>query len=90
MMRQFGKGLRSPAVKSYLEKSRFRKEVYMIVGIKTATGANSKSTVERERGGELDVALGGTVLTGAPVSVGPVSLRIALESAEPPAQDIAL
>jgi len=27
---------------------------------------------------------------GAPVSVGPVSLRIALESAEPPAQDIAL
>jgi hypothetical protein len=65
------KRMATPAVKSYLEKSRFRKEVYMIVGIKRVTGANVKSTVERERGGELDIALDGTVLTGAPVSVGP-------------------
>ena len=43
----------------------------MIVGIKRVTGARVKNTVEMQRGVELKVALDGTVLTGAPVSIGP-------------------
>lgn len=61
----------SPAVKSYLEKSRFKRDVYLIVGIKKVSGAKISSTLVRERGGELAVALDGTLVTGVPVSLGP-------------------
>lgn len=66
----------TPAVRSHLEKSRFRKPVYIIVGIKRVTGASVTSVVRTEYVGQLDVGMDAT-LTGTPASFGPrASLRI--------------
>lgn len=65
------KSVNSTAVKSYIEKSRFTKDVYMIVGIKKVYGARIASVVDGRRGGVLKVALHGMALTSAPISIGP-------------------
>lgn len=59
-----------PSVVYFLDKSRLKKQLYMITGIKTVTGAKVKRTMHTSRSGEMKVGLDG-ILTGAPVSLGP-------------------
>ncbi|KAM3079858.1 hypothetical protein ACMFMF_003279 [Clarireedia jacksonii] len=63
------RGVANPAVKSFLEESRSKKEIYMIVGVKRVTGARVKSIAMGQKGGGLDIALDSTVLGGAPLSI---------------------
>lgn len=65
------KRMASPTVKTYLEKSAFRSDVYMIVGIKKVTGVMMKAITGKEGGTTLDITLDGAVVVGAPVSAGP-------------------
>ncbi len=60
-------------VRRYLEKSRYRKPVYVITGLKTVHGAKAKTLVSRRYGGKLGVEVDGTVWSGgtAPVGGGP-------------------
>lgn len=62
--------MRDPEVIKFIEMSRLRRSIYMIVGIKTVTGAKAKTSRASGLGGQLKVSLDGT-LTGAPVSLGP-------------------
>jgi hypothetical protein len=57
-------------VRRYLDKSRYRKPVYVITGLKTVTGASAKSLRARVVGGGLGAAIDGTVLSGGSVPVG--------------------
>ncbi|KAI0850771.1 hypothetical protein F5Y00DRAFT_260221 [Daldinia vernicosa] len=60
-------------VRRYLDKSRYRKPVYIITGIKTVTGAKAKSFKSRGIGGSLGTEVDGTVWSGGtvPISSGP-------------------
>lgn len=60
----------APAVVGYLEKSRFRKDVFMITAVKIARGARAQSALHQTFGAELSVGLDGT-MTGAPLTFGP-------------------
>ncbi|KAH7417512.1 hypothetical protein BKA64DRAFT_740007 [Cadophora sp. MPI-SDFR-AT-0126] len=60
----------SPAVRRYLEKSRMRKSVYVVTGIKVVRGAKGKSGRERGVGGEVGVSVDGTIWSGGLVPVG--------------------
>lgn len=60
----------NPAVKRFLEKSRYRKPVYIITGIKTARGAKAKTTSTRSGSIGLKVGTDGS-LSGTPISLGP-------------------
>lgn len=62
--------IRDPAVARFLDKSRLRKSLYMITGIKTVAGAKAKRSVHSTRAGEIKVGHDGT-FTGAPVYFGP-------------------
>lgn len=62
--------MRSPSTLRYLEKSRYRKPIYMITGIKAVSGARAKTIHSSGKGGKLGATVDG-LLTGAPVSVGP-------------------
>jgi hypothetical protein len=64
------KSMATPAVKSYLEKSRFKKSVYMVLGIKKASGAIVMSVVRNEQSGLVDLGIDGTI-TNIPISLGP-------------------
>jgi len=64
------RSMAAPAVVSFLEKSRFRKHVYMITALKVVRGARAKSALSQSLGAELKVGLDGT-LTGAPARFGP-------------------
>ncbi|KAI0101216.1 hypothetical protein F4814DRAFT_108471 [Daldinia grandis] len=60
-------------VRRYLDKSRYRKPVYVITGIKTVTGAQAKSFRSQGVGGTLNAEVDGTVWSGGtvPISSGP-------------------
>ncbi|KAF3055231.1 hypothetical protein GL218_07453 [Daldinia childiae] len=60
-------------VRRYLDKSRYKKPVYIITGIKTVTGAKAKSFKSRGVGGGLGTEVDGTVWSGGavPISSGP-------------------
>ncbi|KAH8742704.1 hypothetical protein F5883DRAFT_513033 [Diaporthe sp. PMI_573] len=60
-------------VRRYLDRSRYRKPVYIITGIKIVYGSKAKSHKSRAHGGKLGVAVDGTIWSGgtAPVSVEP-------------------
>ncbi|PVH85639.1 hypothetical protein DL98DRAFT_557564 [Cadophora sp. DSE1049] len=68
----FQTAISSPAVHRYLEKSRLRKSVYVITGVKVVRGANSSGKSGRERGvgGEVGVSVDGTIWSGGLVPVG--------------------
>ena len=63
--------LKDPAVVRFLDRKRFRKEVFIIIGIKTVIGAEAKSGKTTSVRGVLNVGLDATMLTGTPVSFGP-------------------
>ncbi|KPM38865.1 hypothetical protein AK830_g7709 [Neonectria ditissima] len=62
--------IEAPAVRAHLEKSRYRKPVYIITGIKTVYGAKAKTQTSRAHGGSASVAVDGTVWSGGAVPVG--------------------
>ncbi|KAI0968933.1 hypothetical protein F4678DRAFT_441988 [Xylaria arbuscula] len=57
-------------VRRYLEKSRFRKPIYIIIGLKIAKGATARSFKRRAVDGEISVGADATSWTGAPVNGG--------------------
>jgi hypothetical protein len=57
-------------VQRYLKRSKFKKPVFMIVGIKWVTGAVVKRVAKRDEGGKLLVSVDATG-QGVPVSLGP-------------------
>lgn len=61
------------AVRRFLEKSRYKKPVYIITGLKIVRGASAKTLAGRSVGGSLGVEIDGTVWSGGsvPVSGGP-------------------
>lgn len=64
----------SPTVQRWLERSRYRKPLYVITGLKTVEGAmTAKSETTRGKEASASVTVDGTVWSGgvAPVSVGP-------------------
>ncbi|KAK7423675.1 hypothetical protein QQX98_000865 [Neonectria punicea] len=67
------KCIEAPAVRAHLERSRYRKPVYIITGLKTVYGAKAKSKTSRAHGGSVAVTVDGTVWSGGavPVGVGP-------------------
>ncbi|KAI1488414.1 hypothetical protein F5X96DRAFT_83541 [Biscogniauxia mediterranea] len=58
-------------VRCYLSKSRYRKPVYVITGLKTVSGAKAKSFRTRAVGGNLSAEVDGSPWSGIPVSGGP-------------------
>lgn len=64
------KCIKATSVQNYLEKSRYRKPVYIITGIKTVHGSRAKSLVSRGYGGKLGVEVDGTIWSGGTVPVG--------------------
>ena len=60
----------APAVKEYLERQRFRKSVYMVVGIKTVAGATVRTVRRAEHGGEVGAGLDLSLVGGPPVALG--------------------
>ncbi|KAJ4357088.1 hypothetical protein N0V85_009519, partial [Neurospora sp. IMI 360204] len=60
-------------VRRYLNRSRYRKPVYIITGLKTVHGAQAKSHILRSYGGTAAVAMDSTVWSSGtvPVSVQP-------------------
>ncbi|ETS87208.1 hypothetical protein PFICI_01036 [Pestalotiopsis fici W106-1] len=67
------KCIEADAVRLYLDRSRYRKPVYIITGIKTVYGARAKSYKHKQHGGEVGIAVDGTIWSGgtAPLSVEP-------------------
>lgn len=61
----------SEAARDYVKHSRFRKHLYMVTSVKVAKGASVKTLVTKCRGTEAGVVVDGTLVGGAPVSVGP-------------------
>ena len=57
-------------MRRYLDKSRYRKPVYIITGLKTVTGAKAKSLKSRAVGGNLGVEVDGTIWSGGTVPIG--------------------
>jgi hypothetical protein len=53
-----------------LDKSRYRKPVYIITGLKTVTGAKAKSYKSHAVGGNLGVEVNGTIWSGGTVLIG--------------------
>ncbi|KAI1334570.1 hypothetical protein F5Y15DRAFT_289116 [Xylariaceae sp. FL0016] len=59
------------SVRHYLEKSHYRKPIYIITGIKIARGAAARTTQKRGVDGSASVELDATAWTGVPVGAGP-------------------
>lgn len=70
------KCIEAEGVRRYLDRSRYRKPVYVITGIKTVYGAKAKSFVSRTRGGKLGVSVDSTLWSGGAV---PASLEPGVE-----------
>lgn len=62
--------LKAPSIMRFLEKSSFKKPVYMVTGIRVAYGAKVKSVFKRGYGGQAKIGVDGTG-SGVPVSIGP-------------------
>lgn len=65
------KSLSAPGVVRYLERTLFRRSVYMIVGIKTVRGAAIKKSAARSVDVQVEGEVDGTSFTGVPFSFGP-------------------
>ncbi|OIW32351.1 hypothetical protein CONLIGDRAFT_699045 [Coniochaeta ligniaria NRRL 30616] len=57
-------------VRRFLEKSRYRKPIYIITGLKIVKGAKAKTLSTSSLGGNLGVDVDGTVWSGGAVPVG--------------------
>lgn len=57
-----------PAVKHYLERQRFRKSVYMVVGIKSVAGATVRTICSSDRGASLSAGVDLALVGGPPVA----------------------
>ncbi|KAK2055144.1 hypothetical protein LY76DRAFT_596300 [Colletotrichum caudatum] len=55
----------------FLEKSRYRKPIYIITGLKVVSGAKVKSLHSRSAGSEFNAEVDLTALGGGPVGIGP-------------------
>ncbi|RFU35432.1 hypothetical protein B7463_g888, partial [Scytalidium lignicola] len=64
------KCIEAEPVHRYLDKSRYRKPIYVITGLKTVTGARAKSLRARTVSGSFGVEVDGTVWSGGSVPVG--------------------
>jgi len=64
------KAMAAPAIGSYLARQRFRKSVYIVVGIKTVTGARVRTVRHSGRGGGVGGGLDLSLAGGPPVAVG--------------------
>lgn len=64
------RSMAAPAIVSFLEKSWFRKHVYMITALKVVRGARAKFALSRSLNARLKIGLD-SPLTGAPVNFGP-------------------
>ncbi|KAF7553489.1 hypothetical protein G7Z17_g3625 [Cylindrodendrum hubeiense] len=64
------KCIEAPAVRAHLERSRYRKPVYIITGLKTVYGAKAKSQTSRSHGGNAAISVDGTVWSGGAVPLG--------------------
>jgi hypothetical protein len=62
--------LAAPAVKRYLERQRFRKSVYMVVGIKSVTGTTVRTIRSSDRGASLSAGVDLGLRGGPPVAPG--------------------
>lgn len=62
--------MKAPGVIGYLSKSRGRKPLYIVKGVKIARGVTAKTLRTKANGGRLGVSVDGTLMA-APVSVGP-------------------
>jgi hypothetical protein len=62
--------LTAPAVKHYLERQRFSKSVYMVVGIKSVQGATVKTIRSSDRGAGLRAGVDLALVGGPPVAPG--------------------
>ena len=61
----------SPAALAVLQRTRFRRHLYMVTAVKVVRGARVGRGTVREGGVEFGLSLDGTVLGGAPVNLGP-------------------
>ena len=59
-------------VQRYLEGKRFKKDVYMVVGLKIAKNATIGTYTERGHGGDINVQANALVFTGVPIGGGPM------------------
>jgi hypothetical protein len=64
------KAIEAASVVRYLEKSRYRKPVFLITGVKTVTGAKSKTAKKRGGGGNVSAEVDGTMWSSGTVPVG--------------------
>ncbi|VUC32851.1 unnamed protein product [Clonostachys rosea] len=64
------KCIETPAVRRFLERSRYRKPVYVITGLKTVYGANAKSTEVQSQDKKASIEVDGTVIGGGRVAPG--------------------
>ncbi|CAG9947555.1 unnamed protein product [Clonostachys rosea f. rosea IK726] len=64
------KCIETPAVRRFLERSRYRKPVYVITGLKTVYGASAKSTESQSQDKKASIAVDGNVLGGGNVAPG--------------------
>ncbi|KAK5655305.1 hypothetical protein OQA88_5872 [Cercophora sp. LCS_1] len=61
----------SEAARDFVTRSRFRKPLYMVTSIKIARGASASVRSAAGRGVKAAVTVGGTLVGGAPVNIGP-------------------
>lgn len=73
--------MRIPEVLRFLNEHRFRKDVYMVTGLKTAYGATINTASSKEHGFKTQVGVN-LAAAGAPVNVGPKFTTSAKQSAE--------
>ncbi|CAI6097480.1 unnamed protein product [Clonostachys chloroleuca] len=64
------KCIETPAVRRFLERSRYRKPVYVITGLKTVYGASAKSNESRSKNKKASIAVDGNVLGGGNIAPG--------------------
>jgi hypothetical protein len=64
------KCIEAESVRRYLDKSRYRKPVYVITGLKTVSGASVKSLRARDVSASLGVKADGTVWSGGSLPIG--------------------
>ncbi|EEU35606.1 uncharacterized protein NECHADRAFT_52455 [Fusarium vanettenii 77-13-4] len=58
-------------VRHFLERSKYRKPVYIITGLKVVTGAQANTIKSRSLGGSVGVEVDATVWTAVPIGGGP-------------------
>lgn len=66
----FQRCIEAAPVRRFLEKSRYRKPIYIVTGLKVVTGARAKTLTSKSIQGSLGVDVDGTIWSGGVVPVG--------------------